>query len=528
MTRPTALEKKNIFFWALPVWGHSKPLCAFVIRLLKARSNVVVTVFTASLVYSKILDEIDRISDDVDLSKEDIKKRLHVIDILGQQELSNLIATHSPEIVSAFTALWNGEPIKCLSSGAVFSNLPRPVVAVIDPFQGYVFEAVREISLPSGKLPLYSWMTATIGACVRLFGPKELGAIAPSGRLDMKTIRYYSVEDLPKIGNLNLPSTGRLLQMPGVPTMYDYEYVPQDVPLIAMGSIMEEIGRMYIPEFDGMFSATTSAFEGEAMTTWNRWFESMGQVHYPIGPLSTEKAGVDGEVGKVVDPTHAPVAAFLDQMQTRYGEHSVLYISFGSMFYPSDQDKLWTVIEEFLRNGFPVIFARAGSTQTDEEEKRLQVLRDSPIALVLKWAPQEVILSHPATGWFLSHGGWNSTQEALKFRVPQIFWPFGGDQSYNAAQMSRTHKAAFELFNIRSANSQTPFIFENSDRPPTFTLDAVKDEIKNLIVKLRGEEGSIARNNLRRLADEHCKGWEENGEARQNLEAFMRKFVDMA
>jgi UDP:flavonoid glycosyltransferase YjiC (YdhE family) len=29
-----------------------------------------------------------------------------------------------------------------------------------------------------------------------------------------------------------------------------------------------------------------------------------------------------------------------------------------------------------------------------------------------------VVLKHAATGWFISHGGWNSLQEALSLRVP--------------------------------------------------------------------------------------------------------------
>jgi UDP:flavonoid glycosyltransferase YjiC (YdhE family) len=28
------------------------------------------------------------------------------------------------------------------------------------------------------------------------------------------------------------------------------------------------------------------------------------------------------------------------------------------------------------------------------------------------------VLAHPATLWFVSHGGWNSIQEALGLRVP--------------------------------------------------------------------------------------------------------------
>lgn len=42
----------------------------------------------------------------------------------------------------------------------------------------------------------------------------------------------------------------------------------------------------------------------------------------------------------------------------------------------------------------------------------------SDIFVVNEWAPQDAILTHPATGWFLSHGGWNSLQESFAARVP--------------------------------------------------------------------------------------------------------------
>jgi UDP:flavonoid glycosyltransferase YjiC (YdhE family) len=77
------------------------------------------------------------------------------------------------------------------------------------------------------------------------------------------------------------------------------------------------------------------------------------------------------------------------------------------------------MIDEFLKNEIPLVVARPGISSAPASEENLQNLRDSPIAMELEWAPQETILSHPATGWFLSHGGWNGTQEALQYRVPQ-------------------------------------------------------------------------------------------------------------
>jgi hypothetical protein len=95
--------------------------------------------------------------------------------------------------------------------------------------------------------------------------------------------------------------------------------------------------------------------------------------------------------------------------------------------------------------------------------------------------------------------------------------------------MSRVHKAGFELFNMRTGErgQRIPYVFEAANLPaPTFTLEAFKKEVKDLITKLKTEEGRIVRKNLEGLAEKHLQSWNKDGEARNNLEAFLARFMD--
>ena len=51
--------------------------------------------------------------------------------------------------------------------------------------------------------------------------------------------------------------------------------------------------------------------------------------------------------------------------------------------------------------------------------------------LTVGWCDQEAVLEQRATGWFLSHCGWNSTLESIPAGVPMLCWPFFSEQVTN-------------------------------------------------------------------------------------------------
>ncbi|CAN1173877.1 UDP-glycosyltransferase 76B1 [Linum perenne] len=129
---------------------------------------------------------------------------------------------------------------------------------------------------------------------------------------------------------------------------------------------------------------------------------------------------------------------------------SVLYVSFGSVVMisqiefqeiawgiaNSNQLFLWVVRPglvcgsdwlEGLPNGFMEIVCGKGR--------------------IVKWASQQEVLAHPATGGFWTHNGWNSTLESVCEGVPMICHPIAGDQLVNARYVSDVWRIGLHLEN---------------------------------------------------------------------------------
>ncbi|GLT57827.1 hypothetical protein SLA2020_307720 [Shorea laevis] len=65
--------------------------------------------------------------------------------------------------------------------------------------------------------------------------------------------------------------------------------------------------------------------------------------------------------------------------------------------------------------------------------------------LIRGWAPQVLILYHPAIGGFLTHCGWNSTLEAVITGIPTKTWPMFAEQFYNERFIVQVAKIGVSL-----------------------------------------------------------------------------------
>ncbi|KAF5185305.1 Glycosyltransferase [Thalictrum thalictroides] len=117
--------------------------------------------------------------------------------------------------------------------------------------------------------------------------------------------------------------------------------------------------------------------------------------------------------------------------------NSVIYVSLGSMcrLTPKQFMEIGLGLEA-SQQSFIWVVKGAGSNRYGELETWLTEVKFEERAkdrgLVIKgWAPQVLILSHPAIGGFLTHCGWNSTLEGVCAGVPMITWPMFAEQFLN-------------------------------------------------------------------------------------------------
>ncbi|KAK1418862.1 hypothetical protein QVD17_28010 [Tagetes erecta] len=157
---------------------------------------------------------------------------------------------------------------------------------------------------------------------------------------------------------------------------------------------------------------------------------------YPVGPILNLKAGSSD--GKKLDDE---VISWLDSQPPS----SVVFLCFGSMG-SFDEAQVKEIAHGLEQSGHRFLWSlrqppSGQSVLPGDYEDPSVVLpegfmeRTHGIGKVIGWAPQVVLLAHPAVGGFVSHCGWNSLLESLWFGVPLATWPMYAEQQMNAFEM---------------------------------------------------------------------------------------------
>ena len=108
--------------------------------------------------------------------------------------------------------------------------------------------------------------------------------------------------------------------------------------------------------------------------------------------------------------------------------------------------------------------------------------------------------------------------------VHRICWPFAGDQPTASAHLSCNLKVAFELIEVRTGPDGLKPILRNG-LAAKGTREAVGKEFREVLDACRSEQGEEFRENAEEMKREFEKAWEDDGEAKRELNAFLEQFV---
>lgn len=128
--------------------------------------------------------------------------------------------------------------------------------------------------------------------------------------------------------------------------------------------------------------------------------------------------------------------------------------------------------------------------------------------LIWGWAPQVLILSHPAIGGFLTHCGWNSVLEGLSAGVPMITWPLLAEQFFN-------EKHVVKLLKVRERiGAEFAIKWVDEDKYGVMVRREAITKAIDLVMSAKGQEMRKRANELQQMAN---KAIEENGSSYLNI-----------
>ncbi|XP_026661577.2 scopoletin glucosyltransferase-like [Phoenix dactylifera] len=154
--------------------------------------------------------------------------------------------------------------------------------------------------------------------------------------------------------------------------------------------------------------------------------ESRATKVWCIGPVAFASRGaagddLDNEQGELIKK-------WLDSKTP----DTVVYVCFGSEFV-FKAEQLREMALGLEASGHPFVWAmRSDEPEAEWMPEGLEERIGERGLIIRGWAPQLMILNHPAVGGFVTHSGWNSTLEAVSAGVPMAAWPLQWDQFFNA------------------------------------------------------------------------------------------------
>ncbi|OSD00573.1 glycosyltransferase family 1 protein [Trametes coccinea BRFM310] len=501
---PSIQPSEHILVVPLQLWGHIHPLCILAARMIRMRPTLTLTICVAFKSYARAKTEL------IQAFESDQVEDLSRIRLISMNEGED--ALEPAPVVRHFLEIWNSlrngqaVPVESLDGrdGIVLDVRSTPLNAVL-------IDKERESSPEQLHLNLFTWL------------PVASNCIPPHFRKDRLPIAQAMVE------HEHISFMDAAYSCACMPPMYDYELSPQVHPTTRLKH-SPYLSRMF-QQTDGVLTIDAADYHPEATQAMREWLAETGRKMYYAGPLVPDSVTIASPNQQEAEGSHQlEVLDFLNEQLRKSGERSVIYVSFGSLFWPTDPSKLIATLEVLMELNMPFIITQSSpyAGLSSDFVDFVQSLKEWDNAFVAKWVPQQVLLKHPAIGWCLTHGGLNTIMECIAAGVPMIVWPVVIDQVTNAIHISENLKIAYELLEVRNGWGLRQIY--RTRYTPIGTTAAVRDEVRDVLTRAFGADGEAKRERLALLRSKLSSAWRESGNdkqkggagtARREVEAFL-------
>ncbi|CCO35346.1 UDP-glucose flavonoid 3-O-glucosyltransferase 6 OS=Fragaria ananassa GN=GT6 PE=1 SV=1 [Rhizoctonia solani AG-1 IB] len=476
---------KHIVFVPGPPWGHLRPGIKTALRLVEKFQNLFISIFVYETEMNKAVKYLDA-------QPSAYTRRIRIVTEPGNGG-SAVFHGDMREAIMTLEVAFSSWITKEVQQASIAQVDARPVNApsliIEDLFTGGVSLVSKEVH----KLPVVGWWVMPAGSLVAILKVLVIGQ-EQSVSKDLPLGGTRSEHSLTKANRIDTKEpSDRMVSVPGIPPYYEWEFATQDVPDMQpfIAFLSARLANL-VKHAETVFCCTTFEMEPIVATALSGTFGKPVKTFF-VGP------SVDLIPPHQPDPS-SPVTQFLDRAYNDNGAHSVVYISFGTLFFPlpGSISHLMAALDEIPKAGLRFVFALSSASATLDRSWMDEHIKAGN-AIFPEWTNQTAVLEHPAIHYFLSHGGWNSSTEAIVRGVPMIFWPMAADQPMNAVQIATVQDCGFELLQVRTGPAKSTAYQNGTEVEIVGTEDAVRAEMKRILRMSKGLRGKHQRMNVQML-----------------------------
>ncbi|GKV22616.1 hypothetical protein SLEP1_g32472 [Rubroshorea leprosula] len=236
----------------------------------------------------------------------------------------------------------------------------------------------------------------------------------------------------------------------------------------------------------------------------------LGRKAWHIGPVSLCNRRIEdkAERGKKASIDEHECLKWLDSKKP----NSVVYVCFGSTvnFTSAQLKEIAMGLEDSGQEFIWVVRLDKGNEEEEWLPEGFEERTKGKGLIIRGWAPQVLILEHPAVGGFVTHCGWNSTLEGVSAGVPMVTWPIAAEQFYNEKLVTDVLKIGVSVGVKRWVRVVGDFV----------NRDAVGKVVKVIMV---GEKAEEMRSRAKALGEMAKRAVEKDGSSYSDLNALIQE-----